>query len=184
MTPGEEARIEMKPHRAPTPSTATLSRSRRAGRNPSHWIAATVFLGLALCACDIDSVAPVPDVAWGTVILPLPSEDPENPLEFTANVGMVASGDATTISIGLAGAEPGTVFDWRVRTGTCAGSGIPLETAAGAFPELIADGFGEDEALIVLQGRVSENGSYAAEVFGDASAGGELVGCSNMDKLS
>jgi hypothetical protein len=143
-----------------------------------------IFLGIAPAGCDVDSVAPPQEVAWSAEVLPLPSEDPENTVNFSANVAMVAREGETSISIGLKDAEPGTTFGWTVRTGTCSQAGFSLDTDPGAFPDLVANALGTAESDIVLAGRVPDNESYAAEILGDPAAGLLILGCSEMVKVS
>jgi hypothetical protein len=155
----------------------------------SAWLrplaAVAAFLaGLLASSCDLDSAAPPQDVAWSAEVLPLLSGDPENQPEFTANVAMVAASGETTIAVAIDGAPAGATFGWSVRSGTCAGSGNPLDPDSDAFPVLIADELGQDNALIALDRRINVSADYAAEIYDDPAASGDLFGCANLVRLN
>jgi hypothetical protein len=98
---------------------------------------------------------------------------------ITGQVAMVIGERQTQIGIGIAGALEGTSLGWRVRNGSCTGSGDRIGPANGFPPiEIEEDGTGATETILFR--RIATSAAYAAEVVSEPDGTGSVLACAEL----
>lgn len=103
-----------------------------------------------------------------------PADDVAEPI--TGSVAMVIAERQTQIGIGVDGAVEGRRFGWRVRNGSCPGSGDRIGPASG-FPPIEIDEDGTGQAETILFRRIDASATYAAEVLTETDGTGSVLAC-------
>jgi hypothetical protein len=97
----------------------------------------------------------------------------------TGSVAMVIGTSQTQIGIGIEGGTIGERLGWAVRNGTCSGSGERVGPVT-AFPPIEVGTTGAGESETVLFRRIAISGPYAAEVFANEDATGDVMACADL----
>jgi hypothetical protein len=140
------------------------------------WAGAALLLVSVTSGCG-PVTEPPPTLLWQAELV---ATDVDNPL--TGSSAMVAGTSLTQVGIGVANAPPQAALGWRVRNGACDEGGDALAPLT-SFPPVAIDAEGDGAAEMVLNRRLS-NGTYAAEVFADASGEGLLIACGTLTRYT
>ncbi len=128
------------------------------------WVVLAALVPM-LAGCDVDALdPPSPPVVWEGHLFLLEPDEPEPGVYFTGVAGIIAAQGQTEIGIALTEAEPGMVFGWVIRSGSCEAPGGAITTAPGAFPDLVVDELGEALVNVVLGGELQGSHGFVAWV--------------------
>lgn len=146
-------------------------RSHRRGRRGLA-LAGTLVLvgGAASCSATVLPVATL----WTAAVESL------TPAGVTGTLGVVSQAGETRASMQVNVGESGATYGWRMSEGDCSSEGN-LVAGRAAYPKLEIGSGGTASADATLAGELTSGGSYAARIYQDTGAGGELVlACGKM----
>jgi hypothetical protein len=96
-----------------------------------------------------------------------------------ANATAASSPGETTVSINLAGGQPGGTHPWHVHIGTCA-SGGGIAGAPSAYPALRPDPAGAATAVARLTVQLIPGDDYHVNVHRSPEALGDIIACGDL----
>lgn len=143
-------------------------------RRPETLLLAVIVLPCLSVACDVGTNGPTATAWQGDLI----AVDSANPL--TGTVAAVSEGNRTEAGIDISHAQPGSVYAWRIRAGTCETPGAVVGGMA-AYHELTADESGRAADETVLSTTLRSRNQYHGVVM-DATAA--IVACGELFSLS
>jgi hypothetical protein len=127
------------------------------------------FVALCLSSCG-DAKGPLLTL-WEGDLAPIP------PSQISGDVAAVTQFGRTEVEISIRLAEPGTIYTWRIESGTCQSEGV-IQDGPAMYPQLEASEGGNASENTILASLFRRGSVLAAKVFRpDGGAGEELVSC-------
>ncbi len=171
----------MKTHCTPEPTV-----SRAPVNRPAGWIACLLLpalILLATAAC-LDTVDPPESLAWEGQLQPVIADDvePNGDVLISGSVGAVTTGEETQIGIGIDEGPTEAQLGWVFLRGTCAEPDEPIAPVE-VFPPIATDDLGQGELTAVTPQRLNRNLTYAAQIYSEPEAQGDLLACADMERV-
>ena len=114
---------------------------------------------------------------WEGNLSPLP------PSHLSGQVAAITQFGRTEVSIDIRMAEPGTVYTWRVESGTCQGEGV-IQDGPAVYPDLMPGEGGTDSEQVFLSSLFKPGSQLAVKVFDSVGgSGGEMVSCGELVEI-
>lgn len=161
--------------------------SRSPIRRPMGPITALLLPGLLLLGGTVgclDTVEPPESLAWEGQLQPVINDElePNDDVLVTGSVGAVSTGEQTQIGIGIDEGPVEARLGWLFLTGSCSDPESPI-APADLFPPIDTDDMGQGELTVVTGQRLNRNLTYAAQIYSQPEAQGDLLACADMERV-
>ena len=172
----------MKNHFKPGAAASHTSARRPAGPITALLLPALLVLG-GTVAC-LDTVEPPESLAWEGQLQPVPGGDmePNGEVLVTGSVGAVTTGEQTQIGVGIDEGPAEAQLGWLFLRGSCGDPDDPISPAE-VFPPIDTDDLGQGELTVVTGQRLNRNHTYAAQIYSEPEAQGDLLACADMERV-
>jgi hypothetical protein len=134
-----------------------------------------IVAALTAGACDSSTNPILPD-QWEADIAGIDDFD-----AISGAVGIAAGAASFTATIEIEGAEPESVFGWRVAQGSCEEPGNVLGSAA-SYPDLEADDEGEAAQTVNITAAMVATGTYHVHVLDESGDEAVVAACGHLSR--
>jgi len=157
-------------------------------RRPTGPITALLLPTLLLLggtvAC-LDTVDPPESLAWEGQLQPVIDDgaEPNDVVLVTGSVGAITTGEVTQIGVGIDEGPAEVQLGWVFRRGSCENPDDPIAPVE-VFPPIDTDDMGQGELTVETSQRLSRNQTYAAQIYSEPEAQGDLLACADLERVN
>jgi hypothetical protein len=142
--------------------------------NPKRRTCTLTALVLAGCVAScLGATEPLDVVTWEGELVP--ADDASVVVDGSVAIAILETETRVGIGIAISNADEGALLGWRIRAGTCNGTGSSVGDDA-TYPDIRIDDTGRGEAEAVVLRRIDTSGPYAGVV----SAATATIACADL----
>jgi hypothetical protein len=131
------------------------------------------MIRLAVTACAVAIAAAVAPMKWTAHLQPM------NGSKIEGNATVTPDGASKmTVTLTIAGAEPGATYPWHIHTGKCGPGGV--YGPGSAYTPIKADPYGAAKLTVTVPIAAPESGDYHVNVHKSASDMATIVSCGDL----